>query len=91
MEEIGNVLNINLRQKSGSELPFVSFRQNVNRTEVDVSPGDVPVGFYDLVIQSYDVNSPLVLASTLKEETISIQVIECPLNPDLATSLSFEN
>ena len=50
---IGNTLQINLRQKSDSELDFVSFSNTLGSTDVIFSGEQTP-GTYELVLESFD-------------------------------------
>ena len=61
-----------LRQKTGSELAWVTFIEYPLYTEIKLEPGIIAEGTYVLNIESYDDNSSV--KSTLKAETITVQV-----------------
>ena len=74
---IGNVLAVNMRQKVGSELSFVTFANGATSTDVIINSNGVSPGVYNLVLQSYDTDG--VVFSTLKTDTIIITVTDpCP-------------
>ena len=73
---IGNDLLINLRQKSGQELSFVSFSSEAELTNVILDTTGVPAGEYNLVLESFDMNSNGDVPATLKTDTIEIVVQE---------------
>ena len=68
---IGNVLDINLRQKAGSELPWVSLEQG-SPSLIKIVPAGVAPGDYTLILQSFDNNGSV--KSTLKTDLITITV-----------------
>ena len=69
---IGNVLDINLRQKAGTELLWVILEQGSLTTLIKIVPAGVAPGDYTLILQSFDNNGSV--KSTLKEESITITV-----------------
>ena len=81
---IGNDLAINLRQKTGEELSFVSLVNGTISTYVILYTAGVAPGEYSLVLESYDLNSNGAVPATLKTDTISI-IVEEPLNPPYFT------
>ena len=72
-----NDLAINLRQRPGSELSFVSFENNAvsASTNVIIDTTGLTTGEHTMVLQSFDENSDGV-ESTLKTDTIQIIIIE---------------
>ena len=69
--EIANVLDINLRQKVGSELPWVTL--NNGPTSATVSFDLNPTGcVQELILESYDQNSPLATPAALKTDVIAV-------------------
>ena len=52
--EIGNILNIALRQIEDSELAFASIEEFNDHTIVHLDATDVLAGTYELVLQSFD-------------------------------------
>ena len=56
---IGDKLAIDLRQKVGSELPFISFRNGIDSTDVLINAVGVKPGSYSLLLESFDTNSAL--------------------------------
>ena len=70
---IGNTLDINLRQKAGTELFWVTLEQG-NPTLIKTVPAGVAPGDYTLILQSFDNNGSV--KSTLKEDVITIIVHE---------------
>ena len=71
-----NVLAINLRQKTGEELSFVTLANSSSEamTEVIIDTAGLPLSNYTLVLESYDENSDGI-ESTLKTDTIQIVII----------------
>ena len=69
---IGNVLDINLRQKAGTELLWVSIEQGNPTTLIKTVPAGVAPGDYTLILQSFDNNGSV--KSTLKEDLITITI-----------------
>ena len=65
------MLDINLRQKAGTELLWVTLEQG-NPTHIKIVPAAVAPGDYTLILQSYDKNGSV--KSTLKEDLITITV-----------------
>ena len=63
-----------LRQKTGSELSWVTFTDQPFYTEIKLDPMTIAEGAYVLLIESFDDNSGLTIKSTLKAETITVQV-----------------
>jgi len=51
-------LNIQVRQKTGSELTWVSLQQGSPSEALIATPPDLVPGDYTLVLESYDENSP---------------------------------
>jgi hypothetical protein len=51
---IADELDINLRQKTGSELPFVKFINGASSTDVIINASGIGVGKYLLMLESYD-------------------------------------
>ena len=70
---IGDQLAIELRQKAGSEIPFVSFINFASSTDVVIDATGVLPGEYTLVLESFDTNSDLQ-ELTLKTDIITIVV-----------------
>ena len=57
-EDIGNVLAINLRQRQGSELDFVTFVEHDGHTDVVFDAANLVSGQqYTLILESFDSNS----------------------------------
>ena len=54
---IGDKLNINLKQKNGSELSWVSIINSSTDAYVTINAKGVPAGVYTLVLESVDKNS----------------------------------
>ena len=52
---IGNTLQINMRQRTGTELNFVSLKNGGSSTEVIIDGNDLTSGDYELILESYDV------------------------------------
>ena len=81
---IGNVLNINLRQKQGDQLEFVSLINTSEYAEVLIDATDLRVGFFvTAVLESIDLDSSE--RTVLKTDTISIMVVQSlglPYPPD---------
>ena len=71
-----NVLAINLRQKTGEELSYVTLANSSSEamTEVIIDTAGLPLSNYTLVLESYDENSDGI-ESTLKTDTIQIVII----------------
>ena len=51
---IGNTLKINMRQRSGAELNFVSLSNASSSTTVTISDNNLSLGDYELVLESFD-------------------------------------
>ena len=80
---IGNILQINLRQKSGFELDFVSLSNTLGSTDVMID-GEIPTpGTYELVLESFDEASSV--QSALKTDRIQIEVSTEVENSDECT------
>ena len=75
---IGNTLNIEARQLSGSELSFVTLSHQSTGTEVTIDPDLTTAGTYELKIESLDLNSSV--QSILKTETFTITIFDSPSN-----------
>ena len=71
-ERIGNELAIDLRQKAGTELPFVTFTNKATATDVVIDATGVMPGEYTLDLEAFDTNSSV--KSTLKTDTVKIVV-----------------
>ena len=82
-DAIGNIISIDLRQKSGSELDFVSFTNNSADTDVEID--GATLGDHTLILESYDLNSKGV-NSALKTDTITITVVAVARSTPLPTS-----
>ena len=67
-------MDINLRQKSGHDLSFVSFAEKAVSTEVFIDPRGVAPGVYTLYIESFDANSNVY--STLRTDIIELTIEE---------------
>ena len=70
---IGNTLQINMRQRNGTELHFVSLSNTDSFTEVIIDGNDLTNGNYELVLESYDEASGVY--STLKTDRITISIV----------------
>ena len=71
--KITNVLNINLRQKVGSGLPWVQISNDVVAATLSFDPSP-PLGNYELILESIDLNSPLTSPAVLKTNVITVNV-----------------
>ena len=76
--QVTNVLDINLRQKAGSELPWVTIENDQNAATVRFEQCP-PDGNYTLILESIDLNSPkqdlpVVLKTEVIDLTVSIYV-----------------
>ena len=69
---IGNDLTVNMRQKAGSKLAFVTFAYKATSTDVNINTSGVSPGVYTLELESYDTAGGVF--STLKTDTIIITV-----------------
>lgn len=69
---IGNELNINLRQTS--QLPFVTFTELEDATEVTIDAANVGIGSYTLKFESFDANGSV--QSTLMSDQIKIIILK---------------
>ena len=74
---IGNTLDIKMRQKAGSELPWASIIQG-NPTLVQLATMDFQPGKYELVFESIDDNSSV--KSVLKTDKIVLNVTACQIS-----------
>ena len=54
-QTIGNTLDIHLRQKTGFQLPWVTFTQS-NPTTMHIKPVEVQLGDYEVILESFDSN-----------------------------------
>ena len=72
---IGNQLAINLRQKAGSELSFVTLKNDASSTDVAINTTDLINGEYNLVLESFDTAFKTL---TLKTDTVKIVVLAKP-------------
>ena len=75
--EIGNILNIALRQETGFELDFVTFEEFTSYTIVHLDATTVLAGTYELVLQSFDTNGGV--ESTLMSDTVTITITACTI------------
>ena len=66
------MLDINLRQKAGTELLWVTLEQ-ASPTLIKIVPVGVAPGDYTLILQSFDNNGSV--KSTLKQDSITITVL----------------
>ena len=84
---VGYPLAINLRQSSGGTLlSFVLLTENSGQTKVDIDATGMPVGYYDLYIESFDTldsNEP-----TLKTDWIIIEVTNYIRDEALETTVT---
>ena len=71
---IGNVLAVNMRQKVGSELSFVTFTNRATSTDVNFNTNGVSPVVYTLELESYDTSGDVF--STLKTDKIIITVTD---------------
>ena len=73
--KITNVLDINLRQKVGSELQWIQISNDAVAATLsfDLSP---PLGKYQLILESIDLNSPLISPTVLKTNVITVNVYD---------------
>ena len=67
------VQKINMRQKSGSELPFVTLTNLDTSTDLSIDGTGVLPGEYTLFLESFDESSAFPYL-TLKEDTVTIVV-----------------
>ena len=51
---IGNTLQIDMRQRSGAELSFVSLSNGASSTDVTIDGNDLALGDYELILESFD-------------------------------------
>ena len=79
-------LNIQVRQKTGSELTWVSLQQGSPSEVLIATPADLVPGDYTLVLESYDQNSPGKL--TIYEDTITFTVAAPNIQSDEAPEIS---
>lgn len=70
--DIGNRLDINLRQASGAELAFVTLTEETGKTTVNFDTNGILTGEYSLVLESFDLNS--TVRSSLKTDLITITI-----------------
>ena len=77
MYDIGNTLNIQLRQKSGAELDMVTIIQG-SPALLQISPSKLDKGEFKLILQSYVNNS--FMKSTLREDTITLTMKNCKVD-----------
>ena len=71
---------VDLRQKAGSELSFVTLTNGASSTDVLINTSDVSPGEYNLVIESFDsAFKPLAL------KTDTIKIIVVIMNSELLT------
>ena len=68
--QIGNTLDIKLRQKSENHLNFISFTEKTGVTEVTIDSSGVALGVYTIYIESFDANSNV--QSALKTDMIEV-------------------
>ena len=73
-QNIGNWLDINVRQKAGLELSWVSITQGNPNTQVTLTPTNLAPGKYELVLESFDNNSSV--KSVLKRDTIVLTIAD---------------
>ena len=74
MHLIGNTLDIKMRQKVGSELPWVTLEQgNPTHLKINTAGAVLAPGDYTLILQSFDNNGSV--KSTLKEDLITITIL----------------
>ena len=86
-ETIGNVLAINLRQKIGTELSFVTFVNGQDSTEVIIESTNISPGDYTLILESFDMNSRGTVAATLATNIVTITIEVVPTAPTFSKSL----
>lgn len=87
-DAILNMLSINVRQKTGSELPFVTLLNGADSTDAVIDATDVNPGVYSLVLDSFDFNNntpalalttdTITIVITKAEETLSNSIFELP-------------
>ena len=51
---IGNTLQINMRQRSGTELNFISLTNNFSSTDLIIDGNSLTPGDYELFLESFD-------------------------------------
>ena len=81
---ISNTLEITLRQKVGSELPFVSFSTRSSGYQsfiVDPALNNIGEGPHKLYLESYDAKSGGI-DSTLRTDEIEITIRDCSSHED---------
>ena len=83
--QIGNTLDINLRQMSEHHLSFISFTEKTGVTEVTIDSIGVAPGVYTIYIESFDANSNV--QSILKTDMIEVTV---EILPQFESELSDE-
>ena len=69
---IGNNLQIDMRQRSGAELSFVSLSNGASSTRVTIDGNGRALGDYELILESFDQASGVF--STLKTNRIMLTV-----------------
>ena len=74
------MLDINLRQKAGTEILWVTLEQGSSTTRIVIVPTAVAPGDYTLILQSFDNNGSV--KSTLKEDFITITILAQTPDPD---------
>ena len=74
--EIGNTLSIKLRQKVGSELPWVTITPGTIDDQVDLNTAGISAGDFSLILESFDDDSTATTKSVLDTLVITVQVKE---------------
>ena len=72
---IGNQLAIDLRQKNGTELSFVTLKNGVSSTDVTINTTGLIPGEYYVILESFDSTFKNL---ALKTDTIKIVVFDMP-------------
>jgi len=85
---IGNTLNIQMRQKTGVELTWVTFTDSTLATTVNFAPSSTITGPFTLELESYDQAGGVY--STLKKDSILITVLPPQCGQALTQSIAFE-
>ena len=86
--EIGNTLEIYLRQQSDKVLSWVSITQG-STSKVTFDAASAQVGEHSLYLESYDNNNIASVGSTLKLDIISITIEpDCVITDDAANGLT---
>ena len=71
--KIGNQIAIDIRQKAGSELSFITLKNGISSTDVAINTTGLTPGEYNLVLESFD---SAFEALALKTDSIKIIVVK---------------